>query len=232
MSDPNYEVRAVETDGETGKCLLKGTLAECRAYCRSIDKSRYYDLAIFRDGMTLIDAFRLFGKDLPLLRLRAYRDEDAEEIARWTESEEELYLWSAGRFGKWPLYAGSIQEYYAAQRKTGRFIPLTAVNEAGTVLGHLIIRYPQEDDDTSVRFGFIIVSPSLRGRGYGAELVLLAADYVRAHLPASRIELGVFENNRPAKHCYESIGFRTCGRHETVLPVGTWICEEMELLLS
>ena len=31
MSDPNYEVRAVETDGETGKCLLKGTLAECRA---------------------------------------------------------------------------------------------------------------------------------------------------------------------------------------------------------
>ena len=35
--------------------------------------------------------------------LRAYKNEDAEIIAGWIRTEDELYKWSADRFNKYPL---------------------------------------------------------------------------------------------------------------------------------
>ena len=94
--------------------------------------------------------------------LRDFKKEDAKIIAGWIRSEEELYRWSADRFNKYPLSGDDINENYAPQKESGRFFPLTAVDDQGDVLGHFIIRYPREDDDRSVRFGFVIVNPSLR----------------------------------------------------------------------
>ena len=161
--------------------------------------------------------------------LRDYRKEDAPVIAGWIRSEEELYRWSADRFNKYPLYGDDINESYSQQLETGRFFPLTATEDRGKVIGHFIIRYPRDDDDSTVRFGFVILDPELRGKGFGKEMLRLGIEYVRKNLPASRIDLGVFENNVDAKHCYEAAGFREYARRECSLPVGTWCCIDMEL---
>ena len=58
--------------------------------------------------------------------LRAYKNEDAEIIAGWIRTEDELYKWSADRFNKYPLSGDDVNENYAPQMETGRFIPLTA----------------------------------------------------------------------------------------------------------
>ena len=79
--------------------------------------------------------------------LRDFKKEDAQIIAGWLQSEEELYKWSADRFNKYPLSGNDINENYAPQLETGRFYPLTAIDDNGNVLGHFIIRYPQDDDD-------------------------------------------------------------------------------------
>lgn len=50
-----------------------------------------------------------------------------------------------------------------------RFFPLTAVEEE-RVVGHFIIRHPREDDDSLVRFGFVIVDPECRGKGDGQRM--------------------------------------------------------------
>lgn len=55
--------------------------------------------------------------------LRIYKKEDAPIIAEWLRSEEELYKWSADRFNKYPLSGKDINENYAPQIETGRFIP-------------------------------------------------------------------------------------------------------------
>ena len=89
--------------------------------------------------------------------LRNYKKEDGAIIAGWLRSEEELYKWSADRFNKYPLSGNDINENYTPQLETRRFCPLTAVDDNGDVLGHFIIRYPRVDDDSSVRFGFVIV---------------------------------------------------------------------------
>ncbi len=94
-------------------------------------------------------------------------------VAGWLLSEEELYKWSADRFNKFPLSGEDINENYGPQLETGRFIPLTAVDGNVEVVGHFIIRYPRDDDDSSVHFGFVIIDPALRGKGYGKELIRL-----------------------------------------------------------
>ena len=166
------------------------------------------------------------------MELRDFKQEDAKIIAGWLRTEDELYRWSADRFNKYPLSGDDINESYGPQKESGRFFPLTAVDENGDVLGHFIIRYPREDDDRSVRFGFVIVNPSLRGKGYGKEMLLQGIEYVRENLPASRIDLGVFENNESARRCYEAVGFKEYSRRECRMPIGTWNCTDMELFIE
>lgn len=163
--------------------------------------------------------------------LRDYKKEDGTIIASWLQKEEELYKWSADIYNKFPLLGDDIYENYLPQLETGRFYPLTAIDENGTIIGHFIIRYPKVDDDSSVRFGFVIVAPSLRGKGYGKEMLRLGIEYVNTNLSVSRIDLGVFANNEKAKHCYESVGFKAYGSRECELPIGTWKCTDMELFL-
>lgn len=81
--------------------------------------------------------------------LRNFKKEDAPIIAEWLRSEEELYKWSADRFNKYPLTGEDLNENYAPQIESGRFYPLTAVDENETIVGHFIIRYPRDDDDSS-----------------------------------------------------------------------------------
>jgi len=105
-------------------------------------------------------------------------------------------------------------------------------DDEGNIVGHFIIRYPQADDDSSVRFGFVIVKPELRGKGWGKEMLLHGVEYVREHLTASRIDLGVFENNDDARHCYEAVGFKEYGIRTCEMPVGVWNCIDMEMFIE
>ena len=164
--------------------------------------------------------------------LRDFKKEDAHIIAGWLRSEDELYQWSADRYNKYPLSGDDINESYAPHLHTRRFYPLTAVDDNGDVIGHFIIRYPKDNDDSSVRFGFVIVNPAKRGKGYGKEMLWLAIEYVKDHLNATRIELGVFENNERARHCYEAVGFTEYARKEYEMPIGIWNCYEMEMFLK
>ena len=165
------------------------------------------------------------------MKLRAYEREDSPVIAKWVRTEEELYKWSSDRYGFFPLKDYSIDENYIPQIAAGRFIPLTGIDEEGKVVGHLIIRYPKEDDDSSVRFGFVIVDPEIRGKGYGRELLTLAIEYVRKNLTAKRIDLGVFVNNPKAQKCYEAVGFKEFGEHFIETPLGQWRCADLEMYL-
>ena len=166
------------------------------------------------------------------MKLRNYKKEDAQIIAGWLRSEEELYKWSADRFNKYPLSGEDINENYAPQLETGRFVPLIAISDDGEAVDHFIIRYPRDDDDSSVRFGFVIIDPALREKGYGKEMLRLGIEYVKENLTATRIDLGVFENNESARHCYEAAGFTEYARRECKMPIGIWNCADMELFIK
>lgn len=167
-----------------------------------------------------------------MILLRQYKPEDATTICSWIHSEDELYKWSADRFNKFPLPDYIMNISYSEQVKDGRFFPFTAVDDNDKAVGHFIIRYPDEEDNSSVRFGFVIIDPACRGKGYGKEMLRRGIKYAKEELKAKRIDLGVFENNPSANHLYKSLGFKAYGQKKVEMPIGTWNCIEMELIFK
>ena len=163
------------------------------------------------------------------MNLRKYNEEDAKEIIKWIKNERELRLWSADRYKNYPITSLDINNNYLECQKTSNFYPFT-LEEQGKVIGHLILRNPNGNKDI-IRMGFIIVDNSVRGKGYGKELIKLAICYAKEKLGAKEINLGVFTNNEAAFKCYKSVGFKVIGIEKSAYQFydEQWDCAEMIL---
>ena len=163
------------------------------------------------------------------MELRKYIKSDANEIIKWIKNEYALRLWSADRYGTYPIKAEDINNNYDECIALGNFYPMTLV-EQNKIIGHLILRNPDSNKDI-VRLGFIIVNPDLRGKGYGKTLIKEAIEYAKKTLNAKEINLGVFENNESACHCYKSVGFKEIRVDKNVFTFENecWHCVEMVL---
>ena len=105
--------------------------------------------------------------------LREFQASDAEKIVNWIGSEREFRMWCADRYETYPISPQDIVSNYQNCSKNGGFFPLTSVNEESSPVGHLILRYTDNEKKT-VRYGFVIVDSSFRGRGIGRKLLELA----------------------------------------------------------
>ena len=162
--------------------------------------------------------------------LRRFEAADGAAILSWIKNEREFRLWSADRFGDYPITPEELADHYGRCAETGAFFPFTAVDGNGDAVGHLILRYT-DDHKKEVRFGFVIVDSCRRGQGLGREMLGLAKKYAAAELHAQRISLGVFENNASALNCYKAVGFAEKKRQDEYYSVlgERWKCLEMEL---
>lgn len=162
--------------------------------------------------------------------LRKYLESDAEKILSWIADERAFRLWSADRYGEYPITPDEINQNYRECCKTGGFYPVTLIDDNETVIGHLILRNPAEDKSI-IRLGFIIVDNKVRGKGYGKKLLELAIRYAREELKAQEINLGVFKDNEGAYKCYASVGFKEVGVEHNAYTFNdeTWDCIEMTL---
>ncbi len=140
------------------------------------------------------------------LRLRPYNENDAEKILSWNKDENAFYMWSAGVMGDYPL----SKEKFGFVRN---FMAFTAIDD-DQVVGFFTLRRPTESFDL-LRFGFVIVDPEIRGKGYGKKLLQLGATYAKEIYGAKKVTLGVFENNEPAYYCYKAVGFKDVVLEET-----------------
>lgn len=165
------------------------------------------------------------------LTLRPYLPSDAATITSWLKSEYLMRQWCADRYERYPVTPEDMNAYHAMYIDGQRSRALT-LTDGDDIVGYITLRIPA-DDSTEQRLGFVIVDDSKRGRGLGKALVSMAVKYVYETLGATKVSLGVFENNPSAIHCYESAGFRRVSLPETESYecLGeTWNCIEMELL--
>ena len=165
-----------------------------------------------------------------MLRLRPYKACDAETIISWIGDETAFRKWCADRYDSYPVTAEDMNRHYDEAAYSDSFYEMTAFDDTG-VVGHLIMRFTDEEKKI-LRFGFVIVDDKKRGKGYGKEMLQLAARYAFDILKVEKITLGVFENNESAYWCYRAAGFR-----DVELPVPEfypifgeqWKCLELEL---
>ncbi len=165
------------------------------------------------------------------LTLRTYQLSDATVIASWLKSEYLMRQWCADRYERYPVTPEDMNAYHERYIDGQRSRALT-MTDGDDIVGYITLRIPA-DDSTEQRLGFVIVDDSKRGCGLGKALVSMAVKYAFETLEATKVSLGVFENNPSAIHCYESAGFRRVSLPETESYecLGeTWNCIEMELL--
>lgn len=144
------------------------------------------------------------------LRLRPYKPADAAVILSWVKDEDTFRKWVTDRYPTFPITPEDMNHKYFNCNgdcpEPDNFYPMTAFSDGG-ILGHLILRYTDPDKQV-LRIGFVIVDDSLRGKGCGKQMILLAVRYAFDILKAKKVTLGVLENNPAAYHCYKAAGFR------------------------
>lgn len=162
------------------------------------------------------------------MRLRKYKKDDAIEIVKWIKTEREKALWSADRYKNFPVTPEDINTEYENTAKVCNFYPMT-LTDGNKIVGHIILRNPTEDKSI-FRFGYVIVSSSIRGKGYGKTLLLEAIRYAKGKLGAKKITLGVFIENESAVKCYEAVGFKIVdvGKETFKFKDEKWSFAEME----
>ena len=148
-----------------------------------------------------------------MLRIRPYKSCDAASIAGWVKNRDVFLKWGGERFGQFPISAGAIDDKYRLSNgdcaEPDNFYPMTAFDDSGAV-GHFIMRY-MHGDRRQLRFGWVVVDETKRGKGYGRRMLGLGLKYAFELLGAERVTIGVFENNPSAYGCYKSLGFREAG---------------------
>ncbi len=161
--------------------------------------------------------------------LRKYIPKDADEIIKWIKDKRAFHQWSADRYPSFPISADDINCFY---HKFGEnMLIFTAIDAFDNAIGHFTLRYPNKNDTTVLRLGFVIIDEKLRGKGIGKQMVSCAVDYAFNKLKADELTLGVFENNLNAYKCYKSCGFVETGLTEQYICSGeTWNCIEMHIL--
>lgn len=156
-----------------------------------------------------------------MLRIRPYKTADAETILSWCRDERTFYQWTAGVMGEYPI---TVKEFGFVEN----LMAFAAFDETG-IQGFFTMRNPREFLE-ELRFGFVIVNPDKRGKGYGKAMIELGLKYAFDIYGAKKVSLGVFENNLPAYHCYKAVGFEdvVIDTVETYSVLGEeWKCREL-----
>lgn len=164
-----------------------------------------------------------------MLKIRQYKQCDAERIASWVADETVFLKWGGKLFGDYPVSAETIDEKYSRNNgdcaEEDNFYPWIAVNDDYEPVGHFIMRYIH-GDHRALRFGWVVMDPSRRGKGYGTEMLRAGLKYAFEFLGADRVTLGVFEHNDIAHNCYRKAGFVDTGE---VICKEPWNVIEMEI---
>lgn len=157
------------------------------------------------------------------MKLRPFSIDDAPIILSWIKNKTEFRKWSADRYSSYPPKPEDMLVQYA----NDNIFPFTAIDDAGKIIGHIILRYP-DSSKTVIRLGFIIIDNQLRGKGYGKQMLELAIQKAKQNYNAHKITLGVFDNNSSAIRCYESAGFTITGTASYQIDGEEWRGKEME----
>ena len=141
-----------------------------------------------------------------MLCIRPYRTNDSKIIANWCQDRITFYQWSEGRLGDFPVPPERIEEAVSGRIDNDAYFPFVAFDESG-IVGFFTLRQPGTEKG-ELSFGYVILSPQARGKGYGKQMLRLGIKFAFDLYGASKVSLEVFENNPNAYFCYKSVGFQ------------------------
>lgn len=211
---------------------LEASIPACKLYYKLGYRTVEHGVWECAEGVTQI--YEIMEKELNnSLRLRPYKPSDASTIVSWIKDESSMRRFSSDRYEAYPITAKDMNEKYGGNNgdcvEEDNFYPFTAFDDSG-IVGHFIMRFTDQAKKV-IRFGFVVVDDTKRGKGYGKQMINLAIKYAFEIFKADKLTLGVFANNDSAYHCYKAAGFKELLGQEGYYDIlgERWKCIEMEL---
>lgn len=139
------------------------------------------------------------------MRLRPYIEaKDFEYLSEWTKEERVHALWSAGHFS-YPLSRENLRNGLDKIARKDAACPYTVTDSDGHPVGFFV--YSTDCTDNSGFLRHIVLDGSIRGKGYGRQLIQLALQFAFQCACVSSVSLNVFTVNLAARKCYAKAGF-------------------------
>jgi|SRR4051812_35671921 len=137
-----------------------------------------------------------------MVELQQFNKTDFSRLISWIDSEEMLMQFAGGIF-KFPLTQEQLADYLQDEKRIAFKVVTVDKDE---VIGHAEVL---KMDDMSVKICRVLIGDlSLRGKGYGQELMKKLVTFATKKLNATSIELNVYDWNVSAIKCYEKVGFK------------------------
>ena len=139
------------------------------------------------------------------MKLREYLpSKDFDIIKNWIDDERTHAMWCACRF-EYPLEKENFEEVLKDMHSKWGDTPFVASLDDGNTVGFFCYSLNNETKEGMLKF--VVVNPSLRGKGVAMEMLDLASQYAFEETGAKALHLNVFSENIRAKKCYHKAGF-------------------------
>jgi RimJ/RimL family protein N-acetyltransferase len=147
-----------------------------------------------------------------MIKLAPLQKEDFKKIIEWNEGKSADFLlqWS-GPFYKYPLTQQQFESYfnnYISKEKGKLFVFKIIYKETNEMIGTIELDIKDTVNKIARVARFLIGEDNLRGKGIGREALKEVVRFGFEDLNLNKITLGVFDFNKNAIRCYESVGFK------------------------
>ena len=170
-----------------------------------------------------------------MLELRPFGRDDFQRLISWITSPEFLLQWAGPSFA-YPLDKAQLEKY--VQESEGRHLRrriFKAVDTASdSVVGHIELSGIDLRNKAARVCRVLVGDPSYRGKGIGTWMMKKILDLGFNQYGLHRIDLVVFDFNKPAIRCYEKLGFVKEGCLRECRKIGDeyWSLCQMSILES
>lgn len=139
------------------------------------------------------------------MRIRPYiEDKDYSYLKSWINDERTHALWCANLI-PYPMTKEGLRAVLERDAADWTGSAYVATDDRGTATG--FFSYSLNTENNLGFFKFVVVDAQKRGQGYGKDMLRLALQYAFHITGAEAVQLNVFQENKRAKSCYESLGF-------------------------
>ncbi|MCD6671099.1 GNAT family N-acetyltransferase [Vibrio cholerae] len=132
------------------------------------------------------------------MNLEEFQESDFDLLIKWIDSDELNYLWGGPAY-VFPLTYEQIHSH-CSKAEVFPYLLKVKGRHAGFVELYKVT-------DEQYRICRVFISNAYRGQGLSKSMLMLLIDKARLNFSATKLSLGVFEQNTVARKCYESLGF-------------------------
>jgi RimJ/RimL family protein N-acetyltransferase len=144
--------------------------------------------------------------------LEPFAPVDFARLLSWVPDEVAMICW-AGSIFEWPLTETQLEAYLAPteEHPPTRLVWKALDVASGEAVGHVELN-SIDSRHGSTTLSRVLIGPPHRGRGLSRAMVAAVLPVAFDDFGLHRVDLRVFEDNEPARCCYESLGFMREGR--------------------